>query len=547
MPTLAPKEYLSLLGSDLVSFIQRSFHEINPSTRFLQNWHIELIAGALEKCRTGKTRRLIINLPPRHLKSLCASVAYPAWLLGHDPTSQVLCVSYGQDLAEKHARDCRAIMASNWYRGVFGTRLSPQKQAIQEFVTTAQGFRLSTSVGGVLTGRGADTIIIDDPLKPEEAISDSRRTAANEWYDGTLYSRLNDKEKGCIIVIMQRLHQDDLVGHVLQQEGWEVLSFPAIAQQEETFVIESTMGRRTFRRQPGDVLHPERESLEILQQIRENVGEYHFAGQYLQMPAPAGGGMVKERWFKRYRPQDLPQKFESILQSWDTANKATELSNYSVCTTWGMIGSNLYLLDVVRKRLTYPDLKRAVCQQATTYKADVVLIEDKASGTQLIQELAEEGMAAVTRFEPSGDKVMRMHVQTGMIENGLVHIPDEAHWLAEYLAELTTFPNGRYDDQVDSTAQALSWTKVRPASWGLLRYAQQQIEAARITNAKKTVRVRPTSVTSHIITISGREIPCRSDGDFDVNEDEAWPFLANGFTRVDSPRGPETQHLIVDS
>ena len=167
--------------------------------------HIELIAAKLDACRQGQVRRLIINVPPRHLKSLCASVAFPAWCLGHDPAAQIICASYGQDLADKFARDCRRIMASTWYLQLFSTRLG-DRHPVHDFATTAQGTRMATSVGGVLTGRGADMIIIDDALKPDEALSESRRNAVNEWYDNTLLSRLNDKARGCIIIIMQQLH-----------------------------------------------------------------------------------------------------------------------------------------------------------------------------------------------------------------------------------------------------------------------------------------------------------------------------------------------------
>jgi len=178
---LTPNEYCALLRHDFVSFAQRCFRELNPRTRFAMGWHIEVIAAKLMAVRAGEVRRLVINLPPRHLKSLLASVAFPAWCLGHEPSAQILCVSYAQDLADKLSRDCRAIVASGWYRRIFATRLSPQRAAMPEFDTTAQGCRLATSVGGVLTGRGADLIIIDDPLKPEEALSQSQRQTANEW------------------------------------------------------------------------------------------------------------------------------------------------------------------------------------------------------------------------------------------------------------------------------------------------------------------------------------------------------------------------------
>ena len=285
-------EYEALLRADFAGFAQRSFHELNPQTDFAMNWHVRVIAAKLAALHDGRVRRLIINLPPRHLKSLLASVAFPAWCLGHRPSAQILCVSYAQHLADKLSRDCRQIVASDWYRRLFPTRLSPRHQAVPEFETTAQGSRVATSVGGVLTGRGADIIVIDDPLKPEEALSQARRQAANEWFDHTLYSRLNDKATGAIILIMHRLHEDDLTGHVLAQEDWEVVRFPAIAEADERHAIDTLAGPRSFARRRGEALHPAREPLAMLEQIRRTIGEYNFAGQYQQSPAPLGGGLV---------------------------------------------------------------------------------------------------------------------------------------------------------------------------------------------------------------------------------------------------------------
>src|SRR5438046_3755867 len=193
---LTPVEYEVLLRQDFASFAARCFHDLNPQAELMMNWHLEVIAAKLTAVREGKIRRLIINVAPRNLKSLLALIAFPAWCLGHDPSAQILCVSYAQDLADKLARDCRGIMMSPWYRQIFRTRLAPHRQAVHEFITTGQGYRLASSTGGVLTERGADIIIIDDPLKPEEALSDAQRKAANEWYDHTLYSSLNDKRHG---------------------------------------------------------------------------------------------------------------------------------------------------------------------------------------------------------------------------------------------------------------------------------------------------------------------------------------------------------------
>jgi predicted phage terminase large subunit-like protein len=475
----AAHRYDALLRGDFAAFAERAFHTLYPRTRFRTNWHLQVIAARLAAVRDGEIRRLLINLPPRHLKSLLASVAFPAWILGHDPSAEILCVSYAQELADKWSRDCRRIVASPWYRRIFPTQLSPARRAMAEFETTAQGRRVATSIGGVLTGRGADLIVIDDPLKPEEALSDRLRQNANEWYDHTLYSRLNDKKAGAIVLVMHRLHEDDLVGHVLAQGAWEVVRFSAIAETDETYSVETPIGRRVFLRQSGEALHPAREPRAMLDDIRRRLGEYNFAGQYQQAPAPLGGGLVKPAWFRRYLPQELPAAFEQIVQSWDTANKASELADFSVCTSWGIAGRNLYLLDVLRRRMEYPALKRAVIDAYARQRPDFVLIEDRASGTQLIQELIAEGIYAVTRYRPQADKVMRMHAQTATIENGFVHLPQTAPWLAEYLHELAVFPYGRHDDQVDSTAQFLDWCKASGREDGIfalyrMRYEEMQ-------------------------------------------------------------------------
>ena len=420
-------------------------------------------------------------------------------------------------------------MMSEWYRGLFPkTRLVSQRPAVQELITTAGGYRLASSVGGVLTGRGADVIIIDDPLKPADAMSVALRRGANEWYDHTLLSRLNDKRTGAIIVIMQRLHEDDLVGHVLGQEEWEVVRFPAIAEEDEVHEYVTALEDRSFSRRKGEALHPAREPLETLGQLRRSMGEYAFAGQYQQAPAPLGGGLVKVAWFRRYEPHQKPETFEHIVQSWDTANKVTELADFSVCTTWGIQGKDLYLLDVFRKQLEYPELKRAVRVQSAEFSASEVLIEDRASGTQLIQELISEGFHAVTRYQPDGDKVMRMHAQTGLIENGFVYLPSMAPWLAEYLHEMSVFPNGRYDDQVDSTAQFLEWFKTPMQAAGIYEYYRQESE--RLTSPEQTpyVRLKVPQGIGSVSTLSGRVLWPEEDGTISVSEEEAKPLIVHG-------------------
>src|SRR5437899_8151976 len=529
MNDFSPRELDVILRSDLGYFAERCFYDLNPQAAFLTNWHLEVIAAKLTAVRGGKIRRLIINLPPRHLKSLLASIAFPAWCLGHDPSAQILCVSYAQDLASKLARDCRSIMMSPWYRRIFPTRLAPHRQAVQEFITTRQGYRLATSTGGVLTGRGADLILIDDPLKPEEALSEARRRATNDWYANTLYSRLNDKRCGAIVIIMQRLHEDDLVGHVLRQEPWEVVCFPAIAEAAEVHEIETIWGPRCFARRQGDALHPEREPLDTLDRIRRTVGEYNFAGQYQQTPAPLGGGLVKAAWFKRYGEKERSESFERVVQSWDTANKATELSDFSVCTTWGVRGKNLYLLGLLRQRLEYPALKRAVREQRDRFAASVVLIEDKASGTQLIQELIADGCYGVTRYQPTTDKIMRLHAQTAMIENGFVYIPETAPWLAEYLHEMTVFPNGKHDDQVDSTAQFLDWVNKPMPSQGIFEYYRRMAEKLKPPEPVY-VRLKAPPGIGAVQTRSGQRTTIGEDRIVEMSAEDAHCLIPDGWT-----------------
>ncbi len=444
-----------LLRNDLRSFIHWSFQAVVSGGTFRPNWHIQAIAWHLTKCLDGRIRRLIITLPPRSLKSICASVAFPAWVLGRDPTRKIICASYSQELAAKHARDCRALMQSERYRKVFSkTRIDPEKNSELEFMTTARGFRLTTSVGGTLTGRGGNFILIDDPLKPSDAVSRPLREAVNQWYSNTLYSRLDDKSQDVIVIIMQRLHLDDLVGHVLEGEDWTHLNLPAIAVAPEKIFF----GEEDFHeRQPGDLLHPERESKESLDRIRTTMGTYGFSAQYQQNPIPPEGNLIKWGWFNFFSTPPDRESNDQIVQSWDTASKADELNDYSVCTTWLLRGKDCYLLDVTRRHADYPALKKLTLRLVETYRADAVLIEDRSSGTQLIQDLNHEGEVRPIAIQPEGDKVTRMSTQSAKIEAGHVFLPEQAPWLEEFQSEVLQFPHGRYDDQIDSLSQFLKW------------------------------------------------------------------------------------------
>jgi predicted phage terminase large subunit-like protein len=444
----------ALLRRDFLSFIQKTFGTVSPGDEFVPNWHLEAIAWALLQCLNDGIKRLIITLPPRSLKSICASVAFPAFALGHDPTLRFICASYSTDLARKHALDCRAVMESDWYRRIFpGTRLHPEKNTELEVMTRRRGFRLSTSVGGTLTGRGGNIVIIDDPMKPSEAMSDLKRETVKQWFDGTLYSRLDSKEEGVVIVIMQRLHVDDLAAHLLDKGGWVHLNIPAIAPCDQVYEIGDD---EVHHRRAGEVLHPERESLDSLLATKSTVGSFDFAAQYQQEPVPPGGGMIKLDWFRSYA--SLPERGpgSQIVQSWDTASKAEEINDYSVCTTWLVEGDDAYLIHISRDRLEYPALKKRIRDLSDQMGADVVLIEDKGSGTSLIQDLGDDGLRCVA-IQPDGDKVTRMSAVSARIEAGYVYLPEQAPWLPDFQTEVLRFPRGRHDDQVDSMSQFLRW------------------------------------------------------------------------------------------
>ena len=300
-------------------------------------------------------------------------------------------------------------------------------------------------MGGSLTGFGADLIIIDDPLKPDQALSEVERNRANNWFGNTVVTRLNSQKTGAIVVVMQRLHEDDFVGHILKLDRWEVVSFPVIALEDEVHVVETPYGTFAHRRRDGEALHPERESLRELERLRQALGPEQFAAQYLQAPMPQGGEVIKLEWFLRYTPDQLPTSFDQVFQSWDTAGKTKAIHDPSVCTTWGVYGGALYLLDVYSARLEYPELKKAIIARAQHFKASTVLIEEQGSGISLLQELKREGLTTVQGMLPVADKIMRMRAQVAMIKNGFVRIPQSAPWLSGYLDEFMMFPKGRHD------------------------------------------------------------------------------------------------------
>jgi predicted phage terminase large subunit-like protein len=446
----------SLLRTRFGFFIRKVFATVSPGDSYLHSWHIEAIAHQLMMMQAGANRRLLITQPPRSLKSICVSVAYVAWLLGHDPTRRIIVASYSGNFATELHRQFRMVVGSAWYQALFpGTRWERETDA--EMITTQGGSRFATSIGGTLTGRGADLIIIDDPLNAADAPSESSRKRVIDWYGGALVSRLNDKQHGAIVAVMQRLHEDDLAGHLLRQGEWTHLNLPAIATEDQEIPLANGL---TYRRKQGDLLHPERESQATLDHIKTQIGSLQFSCQYQQQPIPLEGNIIRRRWFSTYDvlpPKDYQTR---IVQSWDVAMTTGPRNDYSVCTTWLVIYRDAYLLHVYRGRLEYPDLRRKVIALALEYDAQTILIEDAGPGMNLLQDLRSDPKKPIVNpipIKPEGSKVERMVAQSAKIEAGHVHLPKDAPWLGAFLMELLGFPNGANDDQVDSVSQLLVW------------------------------------------------------------------------------------------
>jgi len=439
---------------DLHTFTRLCFRIVLPGETFVPNWHVEAICYALERVVRGEVKRLIITLPPRALKSLCASVAFPAFVLGNHPTRKIICCSYADTLAYKHARDFRAVVHAPAYKALFpDARIDPDKDSQAEIATTRRGFRLATSIGGGLTGRGGNLLIVDDPMKAQDAYSKAERAFVNERFTGALLSRLDNKEEDAVVVVMQRLHVDDLVGRLFEIGGWEVLSLPALAEEASWIPIGPG---KVHHRRPGDLLIPARESKAALDRVKREIGPLDFAAQYQQAPVPPEGNVIKREWLRFYKVPPERRPGDSVIISWDTAMKESETSDYSVATVWLIRGEEHYLLDLVRARLDFPSLRQVALTLHRRWNPRATIVEDKGSGTSLLQEFRKDGLSAIP-FNSAANKVMRMHGQSARFAGGTIFFPEQAPWLDDLIEELLAFPGNKHDDQVDSVSQALEW------------------------------------------------------------------------------------------
>jgi predicted phage terminase large subunit-like protein len=454
----------SILRQHLYCFVWKVFTTLHPGQRFIPAWHIEAMCQQLQRVYDAENRRLLITVPPRHGKSICTAVAFVAWAMGHDPSLRFLVASYGQDLANKHARDYRTVIEAPWYRSLFpAMQINPRRNTAAEIVTTSNGFRKSLSIGGPVTGFGGDILIVDDLMKADDARSETERARVKDFYEQTLYSRLDDKQTGAIIALQQRLHEDDFAAYLIDKGNFEHLNLQAIAEQNETFDL--TKGRCHVRHK-GEPLFPEKEPLETLKEMRRDIGSYAFSAQYQQNPVPPGGNRINLNWFGTYKERPPREYFQLVVQSWDTAMTAEPTSDFSVCMTWGFRERKWYLLDLFRDRLDYPDLKRRVISLRDRWNPGKVIVERAGTGIPLLHEFRNEGRGLLLGYQPLVDKVTRLEAQTAKLETGNFLLPEDAEWLEAFRHELRAFPNGRYDDQVDSMSQFLEWSGTRRGmSW----------------------------------------------------------------------------------
>ena len=414
--------------------------------------HIKLLAHKLEEVERGNIKRLAIFMPPRHGKSQLTSQFFPAWYLGRNPSKFVIATTYAQDLADDFGRSVRNQIQDEDYNRIFNDcTLSKDSSSVRRFHTTGSGVYYAVGAGGAITGRGAHLLLIDDPIKGrEDADSDAMRSNLIDWYRSTAYSRL--MPGGSIILIQTRWHEDDLAGWILREtshEPWEVIELPAVLDEKASKIL---------KRPKGQALWPEAYDKKRLEEIKKTAGSREWNSLYMQRPSAEEGNILKRYWWKEWK-EDNPPECNYILQSWDTAYTVKSTSDYSAVTTWGIFEhngiQNAILLSARRERWEFPELKSEAINLYNEFKPDVVLIEAKASGWSLIQELQRAGIP-ITPFNPKrADKKTRAHSVTPLFESGRVWYPSSKYWAEDVINQCAQFPSSNYDDLVDSTTQAL--------------------------------------------------------------------------------------------
>jgi predicted phage terminase large subunit-like protein len=476
-PNTRAKIDRELATRSLRAFVEQAWRIVEPATPFVPGWHIYAIIDHLEAVSRGEIRNLLINVPPRHMKSLLVSVFWPTWEWIRSPERRWLFSSYASSLSMRDSLKCRRLIESPWYQAFWGDRysLTIDQNTKSRFDNNRSGYRLSTSVGGTATGEGGDRIVCDDPHNVQEAESDSIRNGTLEWFDVVMSTRVNDPKTSAMVVVMQRCHQRDLSGHLLDKGGWEHLCLPAEYEGSKRI---TSIGFSDPRTEHGELLWPDQFGPKEIADVKVSLGSYAAAGQLQQRPSPAGGGLIKPFWFHFWqapganlppvlvRMPDGTQRsviaepianVEEQVQSWDCSFKGLDTSDYVVGQLWGRAGSSFLLLDQVRGRMDFPATVQAVRALSKKWPGAIAkLIEDKANGSAVIQMLTHE-ISGLIPVNPQGGKVPRAAAVSALIEAGNVYLPhpDQAPWVIALIEECAAFPFGAHDDQVDAMTQAL--------------------------------------------------------------------------------------------
>jgi len=455
----------TILRGDFIAFVKKCFNSLESQTKYIHNWHINLISEYLMDCTSGKIKRLDVNIPPRFLKSFIMSICYPMWVMGNNPTKKLACISYSASLSIKMSNDCRSIANQSWYKQCFPLfsldskeNTSATMDTQKEFVTTLGGGRLATSVGGSITGRGFDEIIMDDVMNPKEAMSETIRTSTIEWIKSTVFSRLNNKKTGIIINIQQRLHEFDVSGSLCKD--WVHLSIPAYFEENTIYKYNNFLKEV----QSGDFLNPTLYDRKVMENDISEMGKTSFSCQYMQSPAPADGNIFKSHYWKFY--SNFNREYDKIFLSIDTASTKNDKNDPSAIQVWGVLEGNNYLINNYKVFLEFPELKRKILSINEIYKPSIILIEAKANGLSLCQDLREIDKRlniVEIKIPPGFDKFYRASTCIDLIEGGRVFLPEKSSnaWIEDYLYEFKMFPNGTYKDQVDATTQFLNYIKTK--------------------------------------------------------------------------------------
>jgi predicted phage terminase large subunit-like protein len=509
--TLAPESLKQKtrekLQASFSAFCRAAWSQIEP--RSLEwSWHHELIAEYLQLAFERQERRLIFCQPPRTLKSRLISVLFPVWCWAKDPALSFLQTSYSDTLSEELSLLRRNLLAGAWFQDLFPGKVlfDPDQNQKWKFANTAHGQMLATSMAGTALGQGCDFLVCDDAASPEMSFSAAERTAVNRSFDGTFRSRLNSAEEGCIIIVQQRLHQDDLVGHVLESEpnGWTCVSLPMIAEVDEEIIF--PLSGRVMNRRAGDLLHPAKFSRKWCEKQRTTVGSYIWSGQYQQRPGVLGGSIFQTKWFRQYDRLPDEKKGMTVL-SLDTAFSTKKSADYSVATVWTAYGTGFFLRYVWRERADYPHLKAMTEALAEDFHAEAVLVEEKASGQSLLQSLKQETSLPVVGIPADTDKISRAHAVTPLFESGRIFFPVNERWMADYLHELELFPSSKFNDQVDSTTQALTYLRSRTYGGGILGVVKMLQKMAKLGESPYKAPAL-TAAGGQVLSVRDKPEPC---------------------------------------